>query len=71
MLKPIAANCLKTLTTELGLFDEDASSKVKSLLQEDQDVVQRRADLLAKLATLSQSLDVINAFWSGSLKVEA
>lgn len=55
---------------ELGLFGEGGFQKVKNLLQEDQDTVQLRSELLAKQAMLTQSLDVINAFWSGSLKVE-
>lgn len=70
LLQPIADNCSSTLTDKMGIFEDGGFKKVKSLLQEDQDTVHRRSELLAKQAMLTQSLDVINAFWSGSLKVE-
>lgn len=71
LLQPISNDCLNTLTSELGIHDEDAMQKAKSYLQEDLNIVQIRNDLLVKKATLSQALNVINAFWSGSLKVDS
>lgn len=43
----------------------------KMYLQEDMNIIQRRNDLLAKEQTLSSASQVINAFWTDSLRVDA
>jgi hypothetical protein len=67
LLRSLADDCLRVLKSKLGILDPSASSKIKGLLQEDQDTVHRRNDQMAKEATLSQSLEVITKFKSGTL----
>ena len=69
-LQPIAGECLERLSTDLKLYHNTATRTASAFLQEDPDIVQRRAELQATESILSQALSVINAFGTGALKVE-
>lgn len=70
-LQPILDDTFETLASELGIYEENAMRNAKMYLQEDMNIIQRRNDLLAKEQTLSSASQVINAFWTDSLRVDA
>jgi hypothetical protein len=58
------------MTSHLSLFEDNAGDVAKGFLQETSNLIHRRNEAISTEATLAEGLKIINAYLSGTLRVE-